>query len=107
MACKKLGMQFNCKVKFGLFIIKRRAKFKSNLFCLSLVYSYRNTFSEWAMGFRYGNFHLKISPWEEKPSLWQTYAWEASFSSCGLIFEGEEISIPYLKLIWKSYIFTH
>ena len=37
-----------------------------------LVDSYRNTISEWAVGFRYGNFTLK------------------------LIFGGEEI--PYLKL---------
>ena len=46
--------------------------------------SNRNRFSEWAIGFRYGNFfilqvvkNLKISPWEGK-----------GFSSLGLIFGG-------------------
>jgi hypothetical protein len=52
-----------------------------------LVNSYRNTISEWAVGFRYGNFfipwvenNLKISPWEE------------------------EIPIPETRPILKSYI---
>ena len=73
-----------------------------------LVNSYRNTISEWAVGFSYGNFfipwvekNLKISPWEGKAYLPRAYGpWEESFSSRGLIFGGffntwdEEIFIP-------------
>jgi hypothetical protein len=43
-------------------------------------------------GFQVWKFHLKISPWE------------ASFSSRGLIFGGEEISIPETRPIRKFYI---
>ena len=57
-------------------------------------------------GFQVWKFHLKISPWEEKPCLPRAYGpWEASFSSRGLIFGGEEISIPETRPIRKSYIF--
>jgi hypothetical protein len=49
-----------------------------------LVDSYRNTISEWAVGFRHGNFTLKLAR--------------------GLIFGGEEISIPETRPIRKSYI---
>ena len=80
--------------------------------------SNRNRFSEWAVGFRYGNFfiprvvkNLKISPWEGKTYLPRAYGpWEESFSSRGLIFGGffnpwdEEISIPDIRLIRKSLI---
>jgi hypothetical protein len=55
-----------------------------------LVDSYRNTISEWA-GFQVWKFHLKISPWEKKACR-------------GLIFGGEEISIPETRPIRKSYI---
>ena len=56
-------------------------------------------------GFQVWKFHLKISPWEEKPCLPRAYGpWEASFSSRGLIFGGEEISIPETRPIQKSYI---
>ena len=56
-------------------------------------------------GFQVWKFHLKISPWEKKPSLPRAYGpWEASFSSLGLIFGGEEISIPETRPIRKSYI---
>ena len=56
-------------------------------------------------GFQVWKFHLKISPWEEKPCLLRAYnPWEASFSSRGLIFGGEEISIPETLPIRKSYI---
>ena len=85
---------------------------------ICLVNSYRNTISEWAVGFRYGNFfipwvekNLKISPWEGKSCLPRAYGpWEASFSSRGLIFGGffnpwdEEIPIPETRPIRKSYI---
>ena len=55
-------------------------------------------------GFQVWKFHLKISPWEEKPCLPRAYSpWEASFSSRGLIFGGEEISIPETRPIRKSY----
>ena len=55
--------------------------------------------------FQVWKFHLKISPWEEKPHLLRAYGpVEASFSSCGLIFGGEEISIPETQPIQKSYI---
>ena len=57
-------------------------------------------------GFQVWKFHLKISPWEKKPCLPRAYGpWEASFSSCWLIFGGEEISIPETWPIRKSYIF--
>ena len=49
-----------------------------------LVDSYRNTISEWTVGFRYGNFTLKLAR--------------------GLIFGGEEISVPETRPIRKSYI---
>jgi hypothetical protein len=57
-------------------------------------------------GFQLWKFHLKISPWEEKLCLPRAYGpWEASlFSSRGLIFRGEEISIPETRAIRKSYI---
>jgi hypothetical protein len=56
-------------------------------------------------GFQIWKFHLKISPWEEKPCLPRAYGpWEASFSSRGLIFGGEEISIPETRPIRKSFI---
>ena len=50
-----------------------------------LVDSYRNTISELAMGFRYVNLTLKLAR--------------------GLIFGGEEISIPETRPIRKSYIY--
>ena len=50
-----------------------------------LVDSYRNTISEWAVGLGYGNFTLNLAH--------------------GLMFEGEEISIPETRLIRKSFIF--
>ena len=57
-------------------------------------------------GFQVWKFHLKISPWEEKSRLPRAYdPWETSFSSLGLIFEGEEISIPETRPIRKSYIY--
>jgi hypothetical protein len=54
-------------------------------------------------GFQVWKFHLKISPWEEKPCLPRAYGpWEARFSSRGLIFGGEDFNevkkFPYLKL---------
>ena len=56
-------------------------------------------------GFQVWKFHLKISPWEEKPCLPRAYGpWEASFSSRGLIFGGEEISMPETQPIRKFYI---
>ena len=64
-----------------------------------LVDFYRNTISEWAFGmgsgFQVWKLHLKNSLWGNKSCLLgPTYSpWEASFSSCGLIFGGEEISI--------------
>jgi hypothetical protein len=55
--------------------------------------------------FQVWKFHLKISPWEEKPHLLRAYGpWEANFSCRGLIFGGEEISIPETQPIQKSYI---
>ena len=70
-----------------------------------LVDFYRNTIPEWAVGFRYGNFTLKLAHGKAKPCLPQGYSpWEASFSSRGLIFGGEEISIPETWPIRKSYI---
>jgi hypothetical protein len=83
-----------------------------------LVNSYRNTISEWAVGFRYGNFviprvekPLKISPWERNSYLPRAYGpWEERVSSRGLIFGDffnpwdEEISIPETRPIRKSYI---
>ena len=72
-----------------------------------LVDSYRNIISEWAVGFRYGNFTLKLARGKKKPCLPRAYGpWEASFSSRGLIFGGEEISIPETRPIQKSYIGT-
>jgi hypothetical protein len=56
-----------------------------------LVDSYRNTISSLAAGFRYGNYTLKLAC--GKKSLASHRPWEASFSSRGLILEGEKISI--------------
>ena len=57
-------------------------------------------------GFQVWKFHFRIRPWEEKHWLPRANGpWEASFSSCGLIFRGEEISIPETRPIWKSYNF--
>ena len=59
-------------------------------------------------GLQVWKFHLKISPWEEKPCLPQVYGpWEASFSSRWLIFGGEEISIPETRPIRKSYKYLY
>ena len=55
-----------------------------------LVNSYKNTISEWAVGFRYENFTLKLA---------RGYK---SLASCGLIFVGEEISIPETQPIFLS-----
>jgi len=56
--------------------------------------------------FQVWKFHLKINPCEEKPCLlWADCSWKQAFSSLGLIFGGEEISIPDPRPIWKSYIF--
>jgi hypothetical protein len=52
-------------------------------------------------GFQVWKLHLKISPWEEKPCLPRAFG---SFSSRGLIFGGEEISIPETQPIQTSYI---
>ena len=57
-----------------------------------LVDSYRNTISEWAVGFRYQNFTSKFAHGNK------------SLASSGLIFVGEEISIPETQPIQKSYI---
>jgi hypothetical protein len=66
-----------------------------------LVVSYRNTISEWAVGFGYGNFTLKLA--RGKKSL--AYGlWEAGFFSRELNFGGEEISIPESRPVRKSYI---
>ena len=45
---------------------------------------------------------LKKGVWV--PQAYGPWDWEASFSSCGLIFGGEEISIPETRPVWKSYI---
>ena len=59
-------------------------------------------------GFQVWKFHPKISPWEEKLCLPRAYSpWEASFSSRGLIFGGEGISIPETQLIQKSYNYNN
>jgi hypothetical protein len=63
-----------------------------------LVDSYRNTISEWAVGFRYRNFTLKSA-------LGPKARGRQGFSSRGLIFGGEEISIPETRPIRKSYIY--
>jgi hypothetical protein len=69
-----------------------------------------NKISEWAVGFRNGNFTLKLARGKKNLAscgrpVPRTYGpWEASFSSRGLIFEGEEISIPENRPIRKSYI---
>ena len=56
-------------------------------------------------GFQVWKIHLKISLWEEKPYLPKAYnPLEAWFSSRGLIFGDEEISIPVTLPIRKSYI---
>jgi hypothetical protein len=57
-----------------------------------LVDSYRNTISEWAVDFRYGNFTLK------------SVHGKKSIASSGLIFGGKEIFIPETRPIQKSYI---
>ena len=57
-----------------------------------LVDSYRNTISKWAVGFRYQNFTSKLAHGNK------------SLASCGLIFVGEDISIPETQPIQKSYI---
>ena len=57
-----------------------------------LVDSYRNAISKWAMRFRDGNFNLKLARGKK------------SLASRGLIFGGEEISIPETQPIRKSYI---
>jgi hypothetical protein len=56
------------------------------LYLSSLVDSYRNTISEWAVGFRYGNFTLFNRGKKSLASRGPTVP--------GLIFVGEEISIP-------------
>ena len=66
-----------------------------------LVDSYRNTIFQMGRGFQVWRFHLKVSLREEKPCLPQVYdPWEASFSSRGLIFGGEDISIPEQGLLY-------
>jgi hypothetical protein len=45
---------------------------------------------------------LKKGVWV--PQAYGPWDWEASFTSCWLIFGGEEISIPETRPIWKSYI---
>jgi hypothetical protein len=59
-----------------------------------MVDSYRNTISKWTVGFRYGNFTLKLAHGKK------------SLASRGLIFGCEEISIPETRPIRKSYIST-
>jgi len=57
--------------------------------------------------FQVWKFHLKINPCEEKPCLlWADCSWNQAFSSLGLIFGGEKISIPDPRPIWKSYIYS-
>ena len=69
--------------------------------------SYRNAISEWAEGFRYGNFTLKLARGKKSlASCGPTALGRARFSSRGLIFGGEEISIPETRPIRKSYIFN-
>ena len=100
------------------FIVAMRIFYKEikktcNITICAYIDSNRFRFSEWAVGFRYGNFfvprvvkNLKISPWERKTYLPQAYGpWKESFSSRGLIFGGffnpldEEISITDTRLI--------
>jgi hypothetical protein len=59
---------------------------------IAYIDSYRNTISEWGVGFRYGNFTLKLARGKK------------NLASRGLIFGGEEISIPETRPIRKSYI---
>jgi hypothetical protein len=63
-----------------------------------LVDSYRNTISEWALGFCYGNFTLKLA--SGKKSLASR---GPTALARGLIFGGEEISIPETRPIQKYY----
>jgi len=61
---------------------------------------------EWAVRFRYGNFTLKLACVKKSlASRGPTALGTQAFSSLGLIFGGEEISIPDPRPIWKSYIF--
>ena len=66
------------------------------LYLKPLVDFNRNTISEWAVGIRCGNFILKLARGKEKPRLWPL---GSKFFSCGLRFGGEEISIPYKKIL--------
>ena len=69
---------------------------------IHLVYSNRKTISKWTVGFRYGNFTLKLARGKKKQPclLWSYGPW---VSSLGLIFGGGEISIPETRPIRKSY----
>ena len=64
----------------------------------------RNTVPEWTMGFRYGNFTLKLARGKKSlASHGPTTLGRQVFLS-RLIFGGEEISIPETRPIQKSYI---
>ena len=55
-------------------------------------------------GFQVWKHHLEIRPWEEKRCLaWAYDPWVESFSYRGLVFGGEEISMPETWPIQKSY----
>ena len=55
-------------------------------------------------GFQVWKHHLEIRPWEENHCLaWAYDPWEESFSFRGLVFGGEEISMPETWPIQKSY----
>ena len=75
-----------------LFLYESMYEMAVEKFLYHLVDSYRNTISKWAVGFRYGNFTLKLARGKK------------SLASRGLIFGGEEISIPETQPIRKSYI---
>ena len=82
-SCQNLGIILE-KNKYSCMSLYMRWPLRNFYNFNHLVDSYRNTISEWVVGFRYGNFNLKLA--------------------CGLIFGGEEISIPENRPIRKSYI---
>ena len=104
------------------FIIFLKKKCQNNVGCSICAYidSNRNTISEWAVIFRYGNFFIprvekssKISPWGKKSCLPRAYGpWEDKIFRPWANLWGffhpwdEEISIPENRPIRKSYIYV-
>ena len=104
----QIRRQIKVKKNWEVFFTEEKTVFLGLKISMWVVRPYDQSSVGSYCDFRFGNFTLKLACGKKKPCLPRAYGpWEADFSSRGLIFGGEEISIPENRPIRKSYIFLH